>query len=620
MALEYKLGNAILPNDERTRCYTDLFCRTSSAFRFTGNNDDIELCAGGKYDFATFIGSLSIGKWCEYTTIDNVHLRIDIEGRGEISIYGLEYQPEFHVAKRYLIDVVPFDETSDKALDFDLTKHTGYTSLAFGISCFDNCVLRDAYWYSLVDETKIRDVELSICITTFKKENYVLANVKQFEELMASDEPIAKHLQVHIVDNGQTLGDKISENPAIFIHPNKNAGGAGGFARGMIESLSAETKPTHVLVMDDDISVLKEAFVRTYSLLTMLSREYENAFISGAMMSMNVPNEQFEDVGHITAKGQYLTVKRHFNMFEINDVCENETMPPVFRHQYAAFWFCCIPIGEIERGGLPLPFFVRGDDAEFGLRVPGRKFMTMNGICVWHDSFGQSKFRAHMECYLSIRNTLIIQAVSPSYQGEPLDLFERLAVDTIEREFRKFAYNNVELALMAVEDYLKGPEFLMNMDCGEMLSRITKLNEKDEQLHDIIEGDMDDLWYEPSRSFIEKALMASSRNCQRLIPKRFTSDVPIVAPSDFHWSPVKRIFRHNTIIFVNEDRRTGIVRRKDAERFKRLYERYKKDRKAYNARRESIAEEWRNAYPTLKSLEFWRRYLGLPDPQDMGDK
>lgn len=606
--VEYKLSNVLLHDDDRFHCYPALFCRATAPVRFK-DGDVAVLSRGAQYDFSTFLGSLSWGKWRMYTSCDNAHLRLRIAGKGEIIVYGFDYQYEFHVATRHVLMKRRFDGEMQE-IDIDVSGYD-HDVVSFGIVCDAECEYGGAYWYSNVAEDDIHDVELSICITTFKKEDYVLPNVRKFEELAESGERIAKHFQVHVVDNGRTLGGKISDNDRIFVHPNRNAGGAGGFARGMIESIEAECKPTHILVMDDDISVLPEAFIRTYNLLGIVNAKYRSAFLSGAMMSMQVPNEQFEDVGHITAKGHYETVKRHFNMFEINDVCENEALLPTFKHQYAAFWFCCFPIGEAERGGLPLPLFVRGDDAEFGLRNPTRRFMTMNGICVWHDAFGPSKFRAHMECYMSVRNSLILQSVSPSYRGDDLTFFDTLASDHIERELRKFSYNNVELVLMAIEDYLRGPDYLMSLDCEAKLKEVLALNEKSALLGDFVEGDMDDLWVEEPRGFVKRAVMALTRNGQRMCPDRMINDEPIAVPNDFLWSPVNRMHLRRTLIMVNEDKRTGVVHRRDDERFKTLYSRWQKDRKAFLSRKDKVAEEWRSAYPRMKSIEFWKAYLGI---------
>ena len=62
-------------------------------------------------------------------------------------------------------------------------------------------------------------------------------------------------------------------------------------------------------------------------------------------------------------------------------------------------------MSTIEENGLPLPYFVRCDDAEYGVRC-NKPFMTMNSICIWHESF-HVRYNAAVERYQTTRNTLI---------------------------------------------------------------------------------------------------------------------------------------------------------------------------------------------------------------------
>ena len=237
--------------------------------------------------------------------------------------------------------------------------------------------------------------------------------------------------------------------------------------------------------------------------------------------------------------------------------------------------------------------------------------MTMNGICVWHDSFGPSKFRANLECYYSVRNSLIIQTVSPSYDGEDITFFDTLAKEHIEREFRKFAYNNVELVLQAIEDYMAGPEHLMQLDAEEKMKSTTAMNSKSVDLGEFIGADMDDLWENKPRGFIKRSIMYLTRNGQRLFPSTLLSKEPIAVPNDFLWAPNSRIFLRTKLIMLNEDKQTGVIRERDDKRFRELYARWNQDRKAFKVRKAEIAEKWREAYPHMKTIEFWEKYLGI---------
>ena len=88
-----------------------------------------------------------------------------------------------------------------------------------------------------------------------------------------------------VIDNGRTLDAETLSGDGVRVFPNKNVGGAGGFARGMIEAMRLEKPATHVLLMDDDVQISTESLKRTYQLLSIVNDEYKDSYVSGAMMS-----------------------------------------------------------------------------------------------------------------------------------------------------------------------------------------------------------------------------------------------------------------------------------------------------------------------------------------------
>ena len=221
---------------------------------------------------------------------------------------------------------------------------------------------------------------------------------------------MAKNFYVHVIDNGRTLNKEELECDHLWIHPNPNTGGSGGFSRGIIEANLQKEPATHVLLMDDDVIILPESLKRTYRLLTLLKEEYKNHFISGAMLYYERMNEQHEDIGYVHDDGSYGPVKHRLDMQRLDAVVRNEEPWAKRKNQYAGWWYCCIPTTVARLDNLPLPLFVRGDDVEYSLRNHA-KFITMNSICVWHMGF-TLKFNAAMELYQVHRNSLAIQAAS----------------------------------------------------------------------------------------------------------------------------------------------------------------------------------------------------------------
>lgn len=110
-----------------------------------------------------------------------------------------------------------------------------------------------AFYYVNVEEEDVNPVKLALSTTTFKKEEYIVPNIELVKrEVLACGDPIANNFHMFVIDNGQTLDYETISDEGVTVLPNKNVGGAGGFARGMMEA----SPPIRGL--------------RTYSLWTMM--------------------------------------------------------------------------------------------------------------------------------------------------------------------------------------------------------------------------------------------------------------------------------------------------------------------------------------------------------------
>ena len=89
-----------------------------------------------------------------------------------------------------------------------------------------------------------KQVRIAAVVCTFKREPYVLRNLKSILQFLERPENASLKLCYWLVDNGRTLSEheEISRLAARYpetvrIIPNRNVGGAGGFTRGMIEAI-----------------------------------------------------------------------------------------------------------------------------------------------------------------------------------------------------------------------------------------------------------------------------------------------------------------------------------------------------------------------------------------------
>lgn len=130
---------------------------------------------------------------------------------------------------------------------------------------------------------------------------------------------------------------------------------------------------------------------------------------------------------------------------------------------YNAWWFCCFPISIVNSDNLPLPIFIRMDDIEYGLRNM-RQLISMNGICVWHESF-ENKYAPYLEYYIA-RNQFITNAFHCKWYGTG-HLIKKMLGKCVQ-EVKVCQYKRADLYLQGILDFLKGPEWLAAQD-GEKL-------------------------------------------------------------------------------------------------------------------------------------------------------
>lgn len=620
--MEFKLANLIFSGSHALDQFPTLSFRELSGRAVSDSSSSLRLLGSSEIDFSSYFNSLSIKKWKKYTDVGSFFLHFNYRGAGfdfqERSVDNLDWE------SRIVSNSTRSFPSSDAwaSVDIEITEQAGEVLHSFSVKSNGDLTLDDAYYYVDVDSCDLRPVELALAITTFRKEEYVLNNLNLIKEgILSSREPLSEHFHVHIVDNGRTL-DRNSGSDSISIHPNPNVGGSGGFARGMIESLEQNPKATHVLLMDDDVEVLPESFIRSYNLLSLLKDEYAEAFLSGAMMSLEEPNLRTEDLGFFTEKGNFSPLKPEGDMTSLHDVIETEIYnAPIDLYedtaqQYAGWWYCVIPTSTIEREGLPLPLFVRSDDAEYALRCKP-KFMSMNGICVWHNSF-KFKYSAAVERYQVSRNTLISQATTGV---APLADFLYEIHREVQLDLKKFNYDDALLAVKGLEDFLRGPEWISHPVAE---SRFMEANREKEQLIpieqltplalelgvDLTQLTFGNLSLEGGRSKIQAFKDYLTINGHRFVNDSAKRRGKVAVIDAAGWVyPAGKIRNVDTLIVVDMPNKRGAIRHMDKKRFKEVWSRFRKAEKEFKRNKDKIYAEYASYRDVFTSVEFWKRYL-----------
>ena len=575
--------------------YNQMFTRIRMGWKDDGSADT-------KYDFSTYFNIFSLKKWRKYTNITNLFLELEAEGDFTLEVIGdcidekrelerkILSKKEYRLKKKEkIIEEIAFDDEADV--------------IAFRIITNSDFKLYKASYFTDIDEKKIRDVFLTLVTTTFKKEEFIEKNTKILNEGLFHNDEFRQKINWFIIDNGNTLDKSTLETEDIKVFGNKNTGGAGGFSKGIIEANNQDVKPTHILLMDDDVIFFAEAFKRTYRMLEVIKDKYKEHFICGAMLEMEHRNIQHEDIGRTLKNGEHGPCKPYYDLNNYKCVVENEKIISHSPNQYCGWWYCCMPTTIARNDNLPMPAFIRGDDIEYSFRNHAR-FITLNGICIWHQGFA-GKFTAAMEFYQVHRNDLILHSIHEHVQKT--NIIKRIS-ELFWEEMYKFNYKGANLLLDSIEDYLKGPEYIMNLD-GEQ--KMKEKKEKDNKLVDLTDDvkelyDEDTLFIDKPYSDMRKRIYDYTYNGQ-LLSDNMWRGVGVI-PYGWGYYPGKQMLV-SEIYAIDPTRRQYVIYKKSHREFVKLKKRYELLLKTYNKRKDEVSKAYRKAAKDWKTFDFWNEYL-----------
>ena len=619
-----RFANVVLERNPRAMSCPALYCRSDRPVIFDDERREWLLYGAGTFDFSTYFNALSVSKLKRYASVGRFVLHLELKGAACTlwQTKGDAFSDRPARVASSCREVAASDAW--QSLDFELSVDDETVLAGFVLETAGTVALGDCH-YAVEPVRPLRDVELCLVTTTFKKETFVEANIAAIEaDILSGDDDIARHVSLRVIDNGRTLDVSRLQRDRISISPNDNVGGSGGFARGMVEALEQQPRATHVLLMDDDVAMSPESIRRTYNLLRIVDDEYADAFVSGAMLNMEVPDQQWEDTGLIDESGLLAPAKPPLRLTNFEDLVYNELfrIPEEVartRRRYAAWWYCCIPVSAIEEHGLPLPVFVRFDDVEFGVRC-APTFMTMNGICVWHMPFN-ARYNAAVERYQTTRNTMI--ALCSAGVSPTVGFMDELH-NNIRLELKKFGYENAELCLDGFEDFMKGPAYLAQpgvaektfMRANRAKERLVPFDELERQAHalgltdfHIMQADRQLIDSDKARSFVERLSDYATDNHQRLLVKKGRGYALIPIEGWAYPAGVIRGKKH--LIVIDWHNRCGTIRTKDPARYARIVKRYKEDLAYFKRHRKEVCRAYAERRDELTSVTFWESYLGM---------
>lgn len=466
------IGRIKLPESaEVTDLY--LWCNEAASIAYGEDDTKVTLRQGGVVSSNAYFSSFYEKLYTQYTSLKSLYYLLQLEGDFRISICR-----EFSTGKK---KEVIFEESFKnckfsepvKTPPISLLQNESAGRIYIELLCLSESGIF-AEGLILTDEPKIREVTLGMIICTFKKETYVKNTLSAiFQDSLLQN----KNFDVFVIDNGKTLDPEQLKHPKLTLVPNINAGGSGGFTRGLVEALDKNIY-SHFLLMDDDINVESESIYRLISLYEYAVSEFA---VAGALLDLNNRHMLYE-AGALYNEGSKtrgfgpgaLTALNYNIDLKITDSLNQLLIEK--DADYGGFWCFCFSREIVEKIKLPLPLFIKIDDVEFGLRI--RKVLKVPivafpAIAVWH--LPASAKNLNWETYYYARNDLIAYSIHFSLGYiEPIKHFTKVIIQSLLAS----NYDQAHMYIKAYEDYLKGPDFIKNSDPEALHSNTLKLSRK----------------------------------------------------------------------------------------------------------------------------------------------
>ncbi len=413
-------------------------------------DNGFSLESGGIATLDTYFNSLSCKTYSDFTNVKDVALSLHVNGSATVEIRHLSSD---------LTDVCIADTKAQGDNDVILSCALPIDGILYARVCAEaDVIVSNGAW--IAQSNAENDVNLAVVICTYKREKYVTSNVNRLVSLEQSNPSIK--FSVYVVDNGNTLCQADVEG-AILI-PNRNLGGSGGFCRGMYEAYASE-QHSHVLLMDDDITFSTAIIERIVALLRYSTDK--NMGIGGAMLCQESPETLFE----LGASWNGFSIDGLYKNIDVSKR-ENLLLSKSEKADYSAWWCCCFPVSMIEANGLPLPFFIKMDDVEYGIRCK-LNWAFANGIGVWHESF-DAKYSPHLEYYLK-RNENICNSLHPQASG--LKRYWKL-IRSAGYQLVLQRYFALPYVFKAYDDFLKGADYFVSVDEEKLNAELMAMRPK----------------------------------------------------------------------------------------------------------------------------------------------
>lgn len=446
------LHRLILPTEGLEQCDA-LYARPALPERAADTfSQAFRLQAGQTFTFDTFYNAFSVKKWKQAGGVSSLSLSLHICGQGKVTL--------FHRSNAGAVTSLWSKEIEGEVCCTEVVTAWPVLSeglLYFCITAKAECTVKAACFATSLPMVQVP--QLGVVITHFNRQQYVRNSIQRVQKALLQDPAYQDVIHFIVIDNSANLDP--AEVPGAKVIKNYNYGGSGGFARGLLY-LQEQGAFTHCLFMDDDISCEVEAMRRCYAMLAYSVDKHIG--LAGTLLDDQKP-WSVQEKGAEFSGGVFRPLHEGADVRPVENLLqlEQEVGKPV----YGGWWFFAFRLDAVS--AYPFPFFVRGDDALFGL-MNRFNIVTVNGIACFSEHF-LSKESAFTR-YLGMRASLAIYLMVG--QGRTLPALKMMGLAFLWCAL-SCRYQSAQAILLAFQDVSQGADFWrQNLDFMPLAKRIQK--------------------------------------------------------------------------------------------------------------------------------------------------
>lgn len=414
--------------------------------------------AGERVSFASYFNAFPASYWQHWTTVRRISLTVRTSGAGTVLVYR---STGAGTRQRIEATRVEGDAASEFSITLDRFGDGGW--IWFDIAADEDVVLSGAEWTT--PEEPVRTGRASVGITTYNKPGYC---VDTLAALADAPDVLDVLDRVFVVDQGS---EQVSAEPrfdgvsarlgqTLQVIRQPNLGGSGGFARAMLETLD-RPESEFVQLLDDDVRIEPESIRRS----VVFARYTSMPTIVGGHMFDLLDRPKLHAWAEVVDDAPFMWRRQYEERFPHDFSVANLRQTPMLHLRmdadYNGWWMCLIPLEIVRRIGLPLPAFIKWDDAEYSLRARDAGYSTVSvpGVALWHVSWVGKDDSIDWQAYFHARNRIVSGLLhSQAPHGGTLIRHSR-RVDL--KHLMSMQYYPIALRHRALSDILSGPSHLL---------------------------------------------------------------------------------------------------------------------------------------------------------------